>query len=64
MRFEITRPHADGTSSVHTVEDAAAVGVLVREAAAAGQTLHIRPRRRQSEQAQTATRTRPVTKTR
>jgi hypothetical protein len=64
MRFEITRPHADGTSSVDTVEDATAVGVLVREAAAVGQTLHIRPRRRQPEQAQTTARTRPVTKTR
>ncbi|MGC0417950.1 hypothetical protein [Embleya sp. AB8] len=64
MRFEITRPHADGTSSVDTVEDTATVAALVREAAAVGQTLHIRPRRRHPEQAQTATRTRPVAKTR
>ncbi|WP_331768048.1 hypothetical protein [Embleya sp. NBC_00896] len=64
MRFEITRPHIDGTSSVDTVEDAASVAVLVREAAAVGQTLHIRPRRRQPEPAQTAIPTRPMTKTR
>ena len=46
MRFEVTLTQHDGTTQARTVDNAAAVRVLVDQAASIGQRIRVRPLRR------------------